>query len=336
MSGPRRGFTLIELLVVIAIIAVLIALLLPAVQQAREAARRSSCQNNLKQIGLALHNYHDTFNTFPLGHQYRGNLDGDPADNDGGNGFGWGYSILPQLEQGNLFQQFNPSQCIASTMPTTPGGMVSNSQIASTPLPVFSCPSDDKPPAFNAGAISTGSATSSYQGASGSYDAYPTAVVGGNPNTLRYNGVFNRDNRGEPYGLRSIKDGTTNTIMIAEVKWDMDDNGRNIARIYGGSDNATFATGATNAQLVQGQFAMNWTQPEGNGQPYRTAGSQHVGGAQFLLGDGSVRFISENIQHTQAGWIDNANAYDKPNGGAGYGIYQRLFSVNDKLVTGDF
>ncbi len=95
----KRGFTLIELLVVIAIIAILIALLLPAVQQAREAARRSTCKNNLKQMGLALHNYHETNKMFPIGHQHRGRLDGQPNDGDGGNGFAWSFSILPYMDQ---------------------------------------------------------------------------------------------------------------------------------------------------------------------------------------------------------------------------------------------
>src|SRR6478609_9116964 len=103
----RRAFTLIELLVVIAIIAVLIALLLPAVQQAREAARRTQCRNNLKQIGLALHNYHDAYQLFPPGYVDRnGNPDLTP-DNDLGPGWGWASFILPQLDQGNVYNQIN-------------------------------------------------------------------------------------------------------------------------------------------------------------------------------------------------------------------------------------
>src|SRR5262245_17149207 len=104
--GKRRGFTLIELLVVIAIIAVLIALLLPAVQQAREAARRTQCKNNLKQIGLAMHNYHDVYNTFPPGAVAR-----FPVSNDGGGSststepglWSWGFSILPYIDQSTTY-----------------------------------------------------------------------------------------------------------------------------------------------------------------------------------------------------------------------------------------
>src|SRR5262245_60347417 len=104
--GRRRGFTLIELLVVIAIIAVLIALLLPAVQQAREAARRTQCRNNLKQIGLALHNYHDVFSIFPPGNLQIGECCN--ADNE----ITWAISILPYIEQTNLQNQYNFSRPI--------------------------------------------------------------------------------------------------------------------------------------------------------------------------------------------------------------------------------
>src|SRR3954454_25192238 len=105
-STVRRGFTLIELLVVIAIIAILIALLLPAVQQAREAARRTQCKNNLKQIGLALHNYHDTCNSFPPGwiNTWASN---PPRSNFPGNSWGWNAMILPMMDQGNVYNQIN-------------------------------------------------------------------------------------------------------------------------------------------------------------------------------------------------------------------------------------
>ncbi len=300
-----RGFTLIELLVVIAIIAILIALLLPAVQQAREAARRSTCKNSLKQIGLALHNYHETHKTFPIGQMYRGNFDGSPTSALGGPGFAWSWSILPHIDQAPLFKQFNPSVTLAKAPNVT---------LAQTFLTIFSCPSDDKPNNYNNRAV-TQQATTSYLAAAGSYDGYQGGTVGNNPNKLRYNGVFERDNRGQPTRIRDLKDGATNTIMIAEVRWNMDNNGRNNARLYGDCNASGYADGGTNVILTEGQYKMNWTQPQGNPQPYRTAGSEHVGGAQFLLGDGSVRFISENIQHTTTLWVNNANAFDKPNNG---------------------
>src|SRR6056297_1264459 len=131
-SGRRRaGFTLIELLVVIAIIAILVALLLPAVQQAREAARRSSCKNNLKQLGLALHNYHDTHTTLPPGWI---SVDGVVhSPHDGVSGAGWGTMILPFVEQSNLYDAFNPNISIADP---------SQNAFRLNILNSFNCPSD--------------------------------------------------------------------------------------------------------------------------------------------------------------------------------------------------
>lgn len=333
----RPAFTLVELLVVIAIIGILVGLLLPAVQAAREAARRMQCSNNLKQLGLALHNYADVHKKFPIGHQFRGHFDGDLVNNAGGSAFGWGWTLLPYIEQGNLFNRFNPSLVL---MYQAPGGtaaadadLTDNGSLATTPLQVFSCPSDTKPPQFTDGAIPN-SATSSYQGASGSYDGYATVATTASPNTLRHNGFFQVDARGN-YSFRDLVDGTSNTVAIVETKWNMDNNRRNRSRIYGSSDQVTHAIGAVNASLVNGQWPMNWTQPEGNGQPHRTMGSEHTGGAQAVFADGSVHFISENIFHTATAWVNNANAYDAPNGGANYGTYQRLFSVADGLVISE-
>lgn len=342
MSQRKRGFTLIELLVVIAIIAILIAMLLPAVQQAREAARRTQCKNNLKQMGLALHNYHDTFNFFPMGHQYLGGFDGNLTNNRGGSAFGWGWALLPYLDQAPLFNQFNAEQQAAETAPITPGGSVSNAVLCRTILAVISCPSDPKPtngrpPGMTTvtddGAIPLG-ATSSYQGCSGSYNGYSGNRPGTNVNLNRWNGVFGRSNSGARK-IRDILDGTSNTAVIAETKWNMDLDGTNRSRWYAAQDGTTGAQGASNAQMVQGQWAMNWTRPQGNPQPHRTAGSAHEGGAHFVLCDGSVRFISENIQHTATAW-NGSNPFDRNNGGANYGLYQRLFSIADGLVLGEF
>jgi prepilin-type processing-associated H-X9-DG protein len=316
-------------LVVIAIIGVMVGLLLPAVQSAREAARRMSCGNNLKNIGLALHNYHDVHNKFPVGHQYRGHFDGNPLSAEGGTGFGWATGLLQFIEQGNQFDRFDPRY------PAGENTITRNRDVCQTPLALFSCPSDTKPPQWNDGAIPN-SATSSYQGAGTSYDGWAAAAVGGSPNPDRFNGVFCRDNRGRTVGFRDVLDGTTNTIIVAETKWEMDNNRRNRSRIYAGKDITDFAQGATNALLVNGQWAMNWTAWEGNPQPHRTASSDHPGGATFAFTDGSVRFISETVQHTATPWSTPANAYDRPNRGEGYGIYQRLFSISDGLVIGEY
>src|SRR5215468_5085267 len=127
LSRGARGFTLVELLVVIAIIGVVVALLLPAVQVAREASRRISCSSNLRQLSLGVTNYHETFKQFPFGHVFTGSFDGAATDGDGGNGFGWGYSILPYIEQQTLFDQFNPSLMVCDT--TKPTGKMSNMEL---------------------------------------------------------------------------------------------------------------------------------------------------------------------------------------------------------------
>ena len=134
MNRPSRtGFTLIELLVVIAIIAVLIGLLLPAVQKVREAAARMKCTNNLKQIGLALHSYHDTNKQFPSGYVDGNTNSASTPDNDVGPGWGWASFLLPFLEQDNVYSQINFSQGV---------GIGANVQISQTPLAIYQCPSD--------------------------------------------------------------------------------------------------------------------------------------------------------------------------------------------------
>jgi prepilin-type N-terminal cleavage/methylation domain-containing protein/prepilin-type processing-associated H-X9-DG protein len=327
LSRHRSGFTLVELLVVIAIIGVLVALLLPAVQTARESARRMQCANNLKQFGLAIHNYVDSYRSVPIGHMYRGNFDGNPNDADGGSGFGWGTALLPYIEQTALFQQFNEKYPISNKNHSR------NLILAQTPLKMFACPSDFKPKNRTDGAV-TNSATSSYKACGSSYNGWTGAGVGGAFNRDRFNGVFDRDNRDGSLRLAQITDGTSNQFLVAEVKWRMDKNGRNRGRIFGSTDKPGYATGASNALMLNGRWQINWTALEGNPQPHRTAGSNHPGGAQFAMADGSARFVSQNIQHTATAW--SAKHPYATNKGQPYGMYQRLFSISDGLQLAGF
>ena len=318
----RRAFTLVELLVVIAIIGILVGLLLPAVQAAREAARRMQCSNNVKNLMLATLNYESSNKRFPHGHNHRGIFDGDPTNQFGGSAFGWGYAVLPFLEQSSLYSQFD------SRFPLPEKTISRNGLLAATPLPIFSCPSDLKPAVFDDNAI-TPSATSSYKGAAGSYDGYGHASGSASGDRTRHNGVFNVDARGQ-FRFSDLTDGTSNTIGVAEARWRMDANGRNRSRIYGGSDNVQYAINALTTTLVNGEWAMNWMAAQGNPQPHRAAGSEHTGGAQFGYMDGSVRFISQNIQHTATPW--NAAQPYHSSTGVPMGVYQRLFAAADGMV----
>ena len=198
MRHSRRGFTLIELLVVIAIIAVLIALLLPAVQQAREAARRTQCKNNLKQLGLALHNYHDTFLVFPPG-QFQ------PLGtnvNSSTNRSCWMQRILPYIDQATLFNTF-------ATNMSGPAGFASNWPGANTILPALMCPSDPSSPK---NATASGLAN---QGFSGNYSVCAgSTTFGVDGGGDKLNGMFFCYSR---TSIRDTTDGTSNTLLAGEI-----------------------------------------------------------------------------------------------------------------------
>ncbi len=334
----RRGATIVEFTVVVAIVVLLLVLLIPAVQRARESARRTQCKNNMKQLGLALLNYHDIYQMFPAGHHYTGIFDGDPNSGRGGSAFSWGWAILPFVDSAGLFPQFCWEQQAAENRVDTqgnllPGNGYTNAALCATVNPSFSCPSDAKPGTRADGAISH-SATSSYQGNAGSYNGYHNGgTYDPEIEMYRRNGVLGRNNVGGPISLDDVTDGVANTILVAETKWNMQTDGMNRSRWYGAQEKNGFtgAQGATNSLCVQGEWPMNWTEPQGNPQPNRTAGSAHPGGAHFLFCDGSVKFVSENIQHSASAWIDVEGRFDLHRNGTTYGLYQRLFSRNDGL-----
>jgi prepilin-type N-terminal cleavage/methylation domain-containing protein len=338
----RRGFTLIELLVVIAIIAILIALLLPAVQQAREAARRTECRNHLKEMGLALHNYHDTFGAFPIGHQHIGHFDGNLTNANGGSAFGWSYYILPYVDQAPLYNQFN------SSFPIFNAGMpqaVANGALAGTPLQMFRCPSDEMPDTENTGAVADAHdlpqhAMSSYKACAGSFfdGTNQAATVAGGEQ--RINGLFFRDSRVK---IRDITDGTSNTIAVGEVRYESAANGR----LYG-SWNVDFGYAQGNGPRLLAVVEFGINPPFAiNAVQNASFHSSHEGGAFFLLGDGAVRFVSENIQNTGRCWDVATHTHTNcgiwsgpfssdPNRANTFGTLQRLAARNDNLPLGEF
>jgi prepilin-type N-terminal cleavage/methylation domain-containing protein/prepilin-type processing-associated H-X9-DG protein len=337
VAQPRaRGFTLIELLVVIAIIAILIALLLPAVQQAREAARRTQCKNNLKQYGLALHNYADTFGSFPMSQHHRGTFDGiaDTPDavGNGGTGFGWSAMLLPFMDQAPLYNQFSFSVPLSNT--SIPAA-VTNAKAASTVIEFARCPSDTAPGTVNVGTAGQigailPQATASYKINAGPYDDSQAGWAFNDPD--RRNGIAYRESG---IKLRDITDGTSNTLAMGESAWII----TNVTRNYGAIAPANgYANGFSTALASHTQWPMNpppstdTTTAQFRDESFH---SMHEGGAQFLLCDGSVRFISENIQHTAFAWVAG-NAFDRLNQGAGFGLYQRISARSDGLVIGEF
>jgi len=303
MSQRRRGFTLIELLVVIAIIAILIALLLPAVQQAREAARRSQCKNNLKQLGLALHNYHDTFNMFPINYSTVFTLDNIALS--------WMVGILPYVDQAPLYNQVNFNQGInndpRSPNPAgTPIANPSNGWVAQQVIPVYKCPTDTSPNLLSGRANYGGTwAVNSYKGVAGANWAWGSWVSPAQFNNTRWgvsnngldrgNGILFRGN-GFPYSnnMRDVTDGTSNTFAVGEAvarycthTWWWWFNG--VTATCSIPLNAPAVCANTNNKDADlATCAGDWP----NNYSFK---SMHVGGGQFTMADGSVRFVSENI-----------------------------------------
>ncbi len=307
--AARQGFTLIELLVVIAIIAILIALLLPAVQQAREAARRSTCKNNMKQLGIALHNHHDVYGNFPPG-----------ATDDDNHNFGWGTYILPQMDQAPIYNGLKnggmfllhkggipKNQFPNSTNTNTDGhnGQLRMDQgpfqtYTKTILPAYVCPSDILPAVNN-----NGYAKSNYLGNAGSRrdsNWNSCAAQKGNEQT----GVIlyaNENNTTWVVKFRDIVDGPSNTIMVGEVSVTRHATLTNISDgtypTWCGGNNHGGCNGfrrQSACRLTNNATYIN--RRDNNDLSDASFGSQHVGGAQFCFADGAVRFLSENINTT--------------------------------------
>ena len=318
-----RGFTLIELLVVIAIIAVLIALLLPAVQQAREAARRTQCKNNLKQLGLALHNYLDVSGTFPIGSN---------NTRPGGWGVPLWVGILPYVDQAPVFMQwdFNSSQVGWIDGNANNGPLVSGKKMGQ-----WFCPSSPLPELGRArGNAPGGIAIPTYAGNAG------TVGVFGTFNETRVRNNWNGQNglggfftQMDSHRLEKMRDGTTNVIaMVEQSDWVVDQanlSTRVDLRSSGGDACCGYGWPMGSANTGDRQYGITTVLlPPGTKRvPYNTYGygadggsqypvqSAHTGGSHVLLGDGSVRFISDNIDFV---------------------TFKMLLTRDDGQVAGDF
>jgi prepilin-type processing-associated H-X9-DG protein len=314
---------LIELLVALSIIGLLISLLLPAVQAAREAARRAHCANNLKQIGLALVSYHDALGAFPMGYAARGRFVDGATDT--APGWGWGTMILPQLEQRSLFNALNVSLAVEGLQNTT---------LIRSAISNYLCPSDPTNGAFvvtdaSGNALAT-AAPSSYAACVGN-DAADTAV--GLNNDGLGNGVFYRNSRTR---VGDLVDGTSYTILMGERAWS------NVNGLWAGVvTNGVVRRGARNrcpktgalfypaATLVQAHcHVLNPIADVDGGLD--DFSSQHPGGANFAFGDGSVRWIKEVSMDT--GQDANGDAIYTPAGLR----YQALGTrASGEVVSGD-
>lgn len=313
MKRVSRGFTLIELLVVIAIIAILVALLLPAVQQAREAARRSSCKNNLKQIGLALHNYHEAFGVFPYSTTHDASLSaGDvPPAGHGLNHRGW-VSLLPYLEQAPLFNQFDPTQASGSYDRSGVGMRGEpfangNAAVVARTLEVLLCPSDDGNPQYTGShpnyVISPTAQANGLFGAKTNYDfsveRYHASMTTWTKRTKTRRRLFGLHSASR---MRDMQDGTSNTAAVIEGTLEVK-NG--VANTWGYSKWVGNGIDLACAEGINFWTCCPWwtTAPPdsnhnaGSTRNWGAPGSTHTGGCHVLLGDGSVQFMSENIDN---------------------------------------
>ncbi len=323
-SRRRCGFTLIELLVVIAIIAILVSLLLPAVQQAREAARRTQCRNNLKQIGIALHNYHDTHRVLPPGWIPMHQPPTHPTEQSRlASSWAWGALVLPMLDQAPLYDALRVGSVSTPPPPAAQDPAAGRNDIL---LPVYTCPTDFSPEPTDFGGTNyltenSGYRKSNYAGSMGGIEA-DTLTAWNNPSLQKERGTFGP---ASSVRMRDFLDGSSNSTIVGEAGTPVPTPSTVLYPVACWIRAQEFFPSSSTPSPTVAFFAVtrsqrNATYPNDRQMnhrlwPHLTFNSSHEGGAHFLLGDGAVRFISENINPS---------------------LYQNLGSIADGQVVGEF
>jgi len=288
-SFRRRAFTLVELLVVIAIIGILVSLLLPAVQSAREAGRRTQCNNNLKQIALGFHNYHDTYKYFP-----------NAAFNSTGLGHSCFVSILPFLEQKNIADIYDFTK--ETTDPVNTAAVSKQLEVYICPsaafgrsVPISGCDTNNRAPGCYA--VCTGSGNSGF----------------GTPSTVLQNGAIVKWESGKT-GMHSITDGTSNTFLAGESDWNLPDYLFTSGPCAGQVRYGFTYWSASYPYSIQFStfYGFNIKRLNGSSDKLQTFRSDHPGGANFALVDGSVRFVNEVIPQATLDALATRAAGDLP------------------------